>query len=146
MYQRILAPIDGSPTSVRGLREAVQLAKEHKAVLRLLHVVDESVIAMDPTAVMFWGNIIQQLRGGRQKILQEGQALAAAQDVDVQARMVEGVQRGAAAASHVERPKLVSERGCRFQRAELPQRVCASLRRFSGCARRWPQLRVHVVV
>lgn len=28
MYKRILAPVDGSHTSTRGLKEAVQLAKD----------------------------------------------------------------------------------------------------------------------
>lgn len=40
MYDRILVPIDGSPTSERALAEATQLAKLCSATLRLLHVVD----------------------------------------------------------------------------------------------------------
>ena len=39
-YQRILVPIDGSPTSSRGLREAIGFAKGQKARLQLVHVVD----------------------------------------------------------------------------------------------------------
>jgi len=39
-YKRILVPIDGSPTSNRGLREAIGLAKAQKARLQLVHVVD----------------------------------------------------------------------------------------------------------
>lgn len=38
MYQRILVPVDGSPTSNRGLAEAMELAKLTGAQLRLLHV------------------------------------------------------------------------------------------------------------
>lgn len=40
MYKRILVSIDGSPTSERGLDEAVMLAKVGGATLRLVHVVD----------------------------------------------------------------------------------------------------------
>ena len=40
MYQRILAPIDGSATSTFGLDEAIKLAKLTGASLRLIHVVD----------------------------------------------------------------------------------------------------------
>jgi nucleotide-binding universal stress UspA family protein len=47
MYKRILAPIDGSPTSMRGLMEAVKLAKNQKAKLRLLHVVPEAYLMLD---------------------------------------------------------------------------------------------------
>jgi nucleotide-binding universal stress UspA family protein len=39
-YRRILVPIDGSPTSGRGLREAIGFAKGQKARLQLVHVVD----------------------------------------------------------------------------------------------------------
>lgn len=40
MYKRILVSIDGSPTSERGLDEAVRLAKVCGSTLRLIHVVD----------------------------------------------------------------------------------------------------------
>ncbi|HYR36431.1 MAG TPA: universal stress protein, partial [Burkholderiales bacterium] len=39
-YKRILVPIDGTPTSNRGLREAIGFAKAQKARLQLVHVVD----------------------------------------------------------------------------------------------------------
>ena len=40
MYKRILVAIDGSDTSDLALREAVGLAKDQNAMLRLVHVVD----------------------------------------------------------------------------------------------------------
>ena len=40
MYKRILVAIDGSSTSDLTLGEAIKLAKEQKAALRLVHVVD----------------------------------------------------------------------------------------------------------
>ena len=46
MYQRILVPVDGSPTSNVGLAEAIKLAKLTGARLRLLHVVDETAFLM----------------------------------------------------------------------------------------------------
>jgi len=45
IYKRILVPVDGSPTSVAGLKEAVKLAKSLRAKLCLLHVVDEMIVA-----------------------------------------------------------------------------------------------------
>src|SRR5438105_3969153 len=39
-YTRILVPVDGSPTSGLGLREAIAFAKAQKARLQLVHVVD----------------------------------------------------------------------------------------------------------
>jgi len=40
MYQRILVPIDGSPTSERALQEAIKLA-DVKSRLRLVYVIEE---------------------------------------------------------------------------------------------------------
>ena len=40
MYKRILVPVDGSSASMRGLDEAIELARHNQAGLRVLHVVD----------------------------------------------------------------------------------------------------------
>jgi nucleotide-binding universal stress UspA family protein len=39
-FRRILVPVDGSATSAKGLAQALRLARENRARLRLLHVVD----------------------------------------------------------------------------------------------------------
>ena len=44
VYRRILVPVDGSSTAARGLREAIRLAKDQGASLRLVHVVDETMV------------------------------------------------------------------------------------------------------
>jgi len=44
-YQRILVPVDGSPTSNAGLREAIRLAKGQEATLQLVHVADQHFVA-----------------------------------------------------------------------------------------------------
>lgn len=41
IYKKILVPVDGSRTSTRGLQEAVRLAKDQHARIRLMHVVDQ---------------------------------------------------------------------------------------------------------
>lgn len=40
MYQRIMVAVDGSDTSTRGLNEAIRLAKDQKAHLAIVHVID----------------------------------------------------------------------------------------------------------
>ena len=46
-YKRILVPVDGSPTSKAGLREAISLAKAQQgARLQLVHVADQHYIGM----------------------------------------------------------------------------------------------------
>ena len=42
-YKRVLVPVDGSNTSIKGLDEAARLARANGARLRLLHVVDGSI-------------------------------------------------------------------------------------------------------
>lgn len=41
MYQRILVTVDGSDTSDRALQEAINLAKDQQAMLRIVHAIDE---------------------------------------------------------------------------------------------------------
>jgi nucleotide-binding universal stress UspA family protein len=53
MFRRILVPIDGSPTSRRGLDEAIALAKDQSARICLLHVVDERVVTQSFDATMY---------------------------------------------------------------------------------------------
>ncbi len=48
MFRRILVPVDGSPTSKRGLAQAITMAREHKSRLVLLHVVDERPAMLVP--------------------------------------------------------------------------------------------------
>ena len=50
MYKRILVAIDGSVTSDLALREAIGLAKDQNAMLRLVHVVDVTAPAYTTTA------------------------------------------------------------------------------------------------
>ncbi len=45
MYQRILVPVDGSPTSGLALQSAISLAKSAGGRIRLLHVVEELAYA-----------------------------------------------------------------------------------------------------
>jgi nucleotide-binding universal stress UspA family protein len=46
MYQRILVPVDGSDCAGRGLSEAIALARLTGARIRLVHVIDEPLVAI----------------------------------------------------------------------------------------------------
>jgi nucleotide-binding universal stress UspA family protein len=51
-YKRILVPVDGSTPASRGMAEAAKLAKENRARLLLLHVVEEyPALAMPESGV-----------------------------------------------------------------------------------------------
>jgi len=91
MYQRILVPVDGSPTSKRGLAEAIALAGMTGAHLRLINVVDMMVFAME--ADTFAGSasdMIPLMREGGQKVLAIARAQVAAAGVAVDTVLRDG--------------------------------------------------------
>ena len=75
MYQRILVPVDGSPTSERGLAEAIAPARLTGARMRLMNVVDATVFAMEADACAgMASDTIPLMRERGQKILATAQA------------------------------------------------------------------------
>ena len=68
MYKRILVPVDGSPTSIRSLDEAIGLAKEGGGTIRLIHVLDRIVFAGGETHT---GDVFGLLREVGEQILQQ---------------------------------------------------------------------------
>jgi len=91
MYQRILVPVDGSPTANRGLTEAIALAKLTGARLRLINVVDIYSFAMESNAFAgYSGDLIPLMREGGQKILATARAQAEAAGVSADTALREG--------------------------------------------------------
>ena len=64
MYRRILVPLDGSPTSERGLSQAIELAidQKEKAHLIFLHVVDDYAMLTEMTSVVNYEEMFQSLQ------------------------------------------------------------------------------------
>ncbi len=61
-YRRILVPVDGSRASERVLIEAIRLAKNQRATLRMVHVMDELFCGPGAEAVVYLGNSADLLR------------------------------------------------------------------------------------
>ena len=78
MYKKILVPIDGSPASNLGLNEAIKLAKDQGAKLRLFHLVDEYIAVSSPDGMAFSNtdDLLESLRQGGKKIIEKAEALA----------------------------------------------------------------------
>ncbi|CAN7282568.1 universal stress protein [Polaromonas sp. LjRoot131] len=85
MYQRILVPIDGSPTSKHGLQEAIRMARLTGGKLRLLHVVDDTSIALSFDAYAGYpSDWLEGLRQAGESLLADAKAVAAAAGVGVE--------------------------------------------------------------
>ena len=61
MYQRILVPIDGSHTSTLGLQEAIRIAIDQRARLKLISVIDGLIIAQNFEGMINAKDMIERL-------------------------------------------------------------------------------------
>lgn len=92
MYKHILVAVDGSDTSNLALREAIKLAKDQQASLRLIHVVDESPAYMaidnstlvDPDLIV---QIQQGLRATGENVLSACAAMAREAGIEAETAM-----------------------------------------------------------
>jgi nucleotide-binding universal stress UspA family protein len=90
MYKKILCPVDGSSTSNCGMMEAIQLAKDQKAKLRFLHVVDNYF----PIVNAIGDNVIYVddiLRKNGKKVLKKAEAAAHKAGIEADSSMVEAI-------------------------------------------------------
>lgn len=88
MYQRILVPIDGSTTAARGLAEALQLAKEQHARLRIIHVVNELMMT-SYEGTIYAGELLEALRESGRTILHKAEEQVKAAGVTVETDLLE---------------------------------------------------------
>lgn len=91
MYNKILVPIDGSETSMAGLKEAVKLAKVCGSQLRILHVVNEFILDYSYSAGMYATNLIESLREAGEKIVRQAEAFVRERGVPVDSVLLESI-------------------------------------------------------
>jgi len=89
VYKKILVPVDGSPTSMAGLNEALRLARNQKARVRLVHIVDEVAIFASSEGGLNIEPVIESLKSGGKRILARAAKLAAARGVRADTELVE---------------------------------------------------------
>lgn len=89
MYQKILVAVDGSPTSLRGLAEAIKVAKAMRGQLKLVHVVNELVIAAEYVPSVYYEPVLVSLRDSGIKVLEQAMAIAKRADVPCEQGLVE---------------------------------------------------------
>jgi nucleotide-binding universal stress UspA family protein len=84
MYERILVPVDGSETSKRGLEEAIRVSKALGSQLRLVHIVDDSALAMNPEAGIAAAPLVEDFAEGGKEILENMRKLVAAEGINAE--------------------------------------------------------------
>jgi len=85
MYQRILVPVDGSHTSALGLQEAIRIAINQRARLRLISVVDEYLVTQNFEGFFNIGDLLDALRDSGKKAIHNALALTRKHNVKADA-------------------------------------------------------------
>ena len=89
MYEKILVAVDGSPTSLRGLDEAIKVAKAMRGQLLLVHVVNELVIAAESIPTVYYEPVLISLRDSGVKVLEQAMSVARRADVACEQKLLE---------------------------------------------------------
>lgn len=96
MINKILVPVDGSSTSMRGLAEAIALVKQVNGTLRILHVVDELLMSDVPLGTDYYNKWVAGVRARGQEVMRKAQTFCRAKDVDAEAVLAETMGKRAA--------------------------------------------------
>jgi len=99
MFRNILVAVDATSTSQRGLKVATALALDQKAVLHVVHVVDNvTVVPMEaPYAhAPYIESMLEALRETGRKVLAKAEAFARQRGVDVRTSLPESKGNGVA--------------------------------------------------
>lgn len=91
MYKKILVPVDGSAASLRGLDEAIKLAKSTGASLRIVHAVNEFFLDQGYTPSPFYDTVIVSMREAGQKLIDDVEAIARKHAVPFESALLETV-------------------------------------------------------
>ena len=93
MFKRILVPVDGSRTAEAGLKTAIRMARDAKAALVLLHVIDENVLALsgEYADATYIDRFLADMRAAGKKIIARAEAAAAKQGIRAKTVLVESV-------------------------------------------------------
>jgi nucleotide-binding universal stress UspA family protein len=73
MYKRILVPIDGSDTRRAGLAEAIALARELKATVRLLNLTSDFVLMVEMSSAIDYDKFREGLNQFGRRLLAQGE-------------------------------------------------------------------------
>ena len=90
-YKRILVPLDGSTTAQAGLKEALKMAASGKGAVRLLHVVDDTLVFRLADTGIDPESMLDELRSYGRQILQKAEKTASGRAVKVETDLSESL-------------------------------------------------------
>lgn len=90
-YKRILVAVDGSEASTLAMQEAIKLAKDQQAILRIIYVADEFVIVGDGVPFDFT-QYENAVRGYGLSILNKMESLAQEAGISVESGIIENTE------------------------------------------------------
>lgn len=88
MYQHILVPVDGSTTSERALQEAIKLAKQQGAQLRLIYVV-ENILFPDNEAYFDYAALQEVVKRNGEKMLEHAKTVARQAGIEAETMLLD---------------------------------------------------------
>jgi nucleotide-binding universal stress UspA family protein len=91
VYKKILVAVDGSVTSLRGLNEAIRLAKATGARLLLVHVLNTLILETEIASTAYYQALAEEIRSSGLKILEHAAMVARDAGVPFEQQMVEKI-------------------------------------------------------
>ena len=88
MYQRILVPVDGSPTSERALQEALRLAQQQSGRLELVHVLGD-VRLLEANSYINYAEMKDAMTSAGKKLLEQTQMVAQQSGTAAEVKLLE---------------------------------------------------------
>jgi len=92
MYNHILVSVDGSPTSSLALDEALRLAKELQSQVRIVHVVDSTILYQGNMDFVDIGELEKALNETGQQILKSAVAIAENAGINAESKLLKNEQ------------------------------------------------------
>jgi nucleotide-binding universal stress UspA family protein len=89
MYRKILVAVDGSAPSLRGLTEAIGLAKALGSELRLVHVVNEFIDGVYGPGAMYYDHVLAALREAGAGVLQKAVGIVRKEGLEPEHKLIE---------------------------------------------------------
>ena len=89
MYEKILVPVDGSRTAAQGLKEAIQLARQLRSGIRIVHVLDEMPAVPPAIYGAMYDLMLEAWRKTGTSVLKAAQALTDGAGLTVDLQLLE---------------------------------------------------------